>query len=164
MSFGYLIAGFLSTTNAGRVALAAQARPPSRQERVAAPLVGAALIAGATLAADGLLDALSISPESFRIAAGLVLIAAGLRTMFWPASSAPFGAVLVTPELAVLSVSLGADEPNAKVLAAALPALVVLVLAHRARGRDSSAVAAQFLAALQLVVAVALVVAGIRDV
>jgi len=107
---------------------------------------------------------MSISPESFRIAAGLVLVAAGLRTIVWPAPLSPFAAVLVTPELTVLSVSLGADEPNATVLAAALPAFVVLALAHRARRRDTSAVAAQFLAALQLVVAVALVVAGIRDV
>ena len=164
MSFGFLVAGFLSTTNAGRVALAAQARAPSRRERIAAPLAGAALIVGATVLADGLLDALSISPESFRIAAGLVLAATGVRTIVWPTPAAPFAAILITPELTVLSLSFGADEPNARVLAAALPAFLVLALASRARRRDTSAVAAQFLAALQLVVAVALIVAGIRDV
>jgi hypothetical protein len=164
MSFGFLVAGFLATTNAGRVALAARAGVPSRRERIAAPLAGAALILGATLAADGLLDALSISPESFRIAAGIVLIAAGGRTLVWPSPAAPFAAVLVTPELTMLSLTFGADEPTGKALAAALPAFLVLALAYRARRRDTSALAAQFLAALELVVAVALVVAGIRDV
>jgi small neutral amino acid transporter SnatA (MarC family) len=108
---------------------------------------------------------LSISPESFRIAAGLVLAAAAVRTIVWPVPApAPFAAVLVTPELAALAVSLGADEPADKVFAAAVPAFVLLALAYRARRRDTAALSAQFLAALQLVVAVALVVAGIRDV
>ena len=123
------------------------------------------LVAGATLLADSLLDALSISPESFRIAACIVLGATGVRTIIWPRTEpGPFPAVLITPELATLALSFGADEPSGKVLAAAIPAFLLLPLAYRARRRTSSALAAQFLAALQIVVAVALGIAGIRDV
>ena len=165
MSFGFLVAGFLATTNAGRLALAAQASRPGPRGLAAALLAGAALVVGAVLVADPLLDALSISPESFRIAAGLVLAAAGVRTIVWPdPAPGPFAPVLVTPELAALAVSFGADEPAGKVLAAAALALVPALPAYRARGRASSALVAQFLAALQLVVAVALGISGIRDV
>jgi len=74
------------------------------------------------------------------------------------------GVVLVTPELAAVSVSFGADESAGKVLAAAAIALLPALLAARARRRETSALAAQFLAALQIVVAIALAVSGIRDV
>jgi hypothetical protein len=165
VSFGFLVAGFLATTNAGRVALAAQACRPGPRRFAAAPLAAAAVVAGGVLVADGLLDGLSISPESFRIAAGLVLAAAGVRTIVSPdPAPGPFAAVLVTPELTVLAISFGADEPALKVLAAAALGLVPLMLAYRARRRETSALVAQFLAALQLVVAVALGVWGIRDV
>jgi small neutral amino acid transporter SnatA (MarC family) len=165
VSFAFLVAGFLATTNAGRVALAAETSRPGPRDRAAAPVAGAAVVAAGVLLADGLLDALSISPESFRIAAGLVLAAAGVRTIVWPdPGAAPFAAVLATPELAALAVSFGADEPGGRVLAAFALALLPLLLAYRARRRETSALAAQFLAALQLVVAVALGVSGIRDV
>ena len=165
MSFGFVLAGFLATANAGRVALAAQASRPGPRGLAAAALAAAALVAAAALLADPLLDALSISPESFRIAAGLVLAAAGLRTIVWPEPApGPFPAVLVTPELAALAVSFGVDEPAWKLLAAVPLALVLALLASRARRRETAALAAQFLAALQLVVAVALAVSGIRDV
>jgi hypothetical protein len=162
MSFGFLVAGFLATTNAGRVALAAQACRPGPRGFAAAVAAGAAVAVVAALVAQELLDALSISPESFRIAAGLVLAAAGVRTIVWPhPAPAPFAAVLVTPELATSALSFGADEPFGKVLAAAALAFLPLALARRL---GTSPGAAQFLAALQIVVAVALAVSGIRDV
>jgi hypothetical protein len=164
VSFGFLVAGFLATTNAGRVALAVQACRPGRRSFAVALLAGVAIVVAAALLADALLDALSISPESFRIAAGLVLGAAGVRTLVWPRASGPFGAVLVTPELVAVAVSFGADDPTGEVLAAAALALLPALLASRARRAETSALAAQFLAALELVVAIALVVAGIRDV
>ena len=72
---------------------------------------GVVLVVLATVFADDLLDALSISPESFRIAAGLVLAVTGIRTLLWPnAVAGPFAAVLVTPELACVALSFGADE------------------------------------------------------
>jgi hypothetical protein len=165
VSFAFLVAAFVATTNAGRVALAAQASRPGPRARAAAPLAAAAIVAAGVLLADDLLDALSISPESFRIAAGLVLAAAGVRTIVWPDPGAgPFAAVLVTPELAALAISFGADESAGRVLGAFALALLPLLLAYCAQRRETSALAAQFLAALQLVVAVALGVSGIRDV
>jgi hypothetical protein len=164
VSFAFLVAGFLATMNAGRVALAAVAERPARRERLIAPAAGGALAVLGLLVADPLLDWLSISPESWRIAAAIVLGAAGVRTLVAPSASAPFPVVLITPELAVVSVSFGADEPAGKALAAAALGLLPALLALRARRPDTSALAARFLAALQIVVAIALAVSGIRDV
>jgi hypothetical protein len=165
VSFAFLVVGFLATTNAGRVALAALAYRPDRRGRAAALLAGVVIVVGATFLADPLLDALSISPESWRIAAAIVVGAAGVRTLVWPrATTGPFVAVLVTPELTTLALSFGADGPAAKVLAAAALGFLPVLVAYRARGEDTSALAAQFLAALQLVIAIALAVSGIRDV
>jgi hypothetical protein len=164
MSFGFLVAGFLAATNAGRFALASAAdRPPTRSVALAL-LLGAGLVVLAVAFGDDLLDALDISPESFRIAAGLVLGTAGARTLVWPEPGpGPFPAVLVTPDLACLALSFGADEAAWKVFAAAAVALPLLMAAI-ARPRGPMVVAAQFLAALELVVAVALIVSGVRDV
>lgn len=165
MSFGFLVAGFLATTNAGRVALAAQTARPGRRDWAIAVLAAAALVVLCALVATSLLDALSISPPSFRLAAGIVLLATGLKTLVWPAPApGPFAAVLVTPELAVAALSFGADEPAGKVLAAAALGLLPVLLAARVRHPAASVVAARLLAALQIVVGVALGVNGIRDV
>jgi len=165
VSFGLLVAGFLATTNVGRVALAAQAARPGPRDWGAAVMGGAAVVVVGVLVSDPLLDALSISPPSFRLAAGIVLLGTGLRTLVWPTPApGPFAAVLVTPELAVAAISFGADEPDAKVLAAAALGLLPILLAARVQRPEASAVAARLLAALQIVVGVALGVNGIRDV
>jgi hypothetical protein len=165
MSFAFLLAGFLGTTNAGRVARAREASGPEPRSLVLALLAGCVLVVGAVILADDLLDALAISPESFRIAAGLVLAATAIWTIVWPNPfSGPFAAVLVTPELACLALSFGADEPAGRVLGAAAIALALTALAALARPRTESVRPEQFLAALQIIVAVALVVSGTRDV
>ena len=165
MSFGFMLVGFLATTNAGRVALAARGERPAPRTRAIAMVAGLALIAAGVLLADDLLDALAISPESFRVAAGIVLAAAGIRTIVWPQPSGPLEAILVTPALACLAVSAGADEGAGKTLAAAVIALAVVAIAAYAPPREPTAgLAAQFLSALQVVIAVALVISGIRDV
>jgi len=165
MSFGFLVAGFLATTNAGRVALAARAaRPPIRVVGLAL-LLGYGLVVAAVALAGDLLDGLSISPESFRIAAGLVLGGTGLRTLVWPDPGAiPFAAVLVTPELATLAISFGADESTARALAAAAISIPLVAGAALRPPARPNGLAARFLAALQLAIAVALVVSGVRDV
>ncbi len=166
MSFGFLFAGFLATANAGRVALAvlARSRRVSARDLAVALAAGAALILVGVFIADPLLDALDISPESWRVAAAVVLGATAIRTIVWPGWNGPFAAVLITPELAAVSVSFGADERAGTVLAAAALALLPALLAARARRRETSALAARFLAATAIVVAVALAVSGIRDV
>ena len=164
MSFAFLVAGFLATTNAGRVALAGRRDSRAPRSMALALLLGFGLVALAAVTADELLDALDISPESFRIAAGVVLAAMGLRTILWPdPAPGPFAAVLVTPELTCLAISFGADEPVLKVLGAAAVAMLFVAAVARRLGLTSP-VPAQFLAALQLVISVALVVSGVRDV
>lgn len=165
MSFAFLVAGFLATTNAGRVALAGRDERPAPRALVVALIAGLALIVVGVVLADDLLDALAISPESFRIAAGIVLAASGARSIVWPRFTGPFEAILVTPALACMAVSAGADEGTGEVLGAALIALAVVAIAATTRPREPAAgLAAQFLAALQVVIAVALVISGIRDV
>jgi hypothetical protein len=165
VSFGFLVAAFVATLNAGRVALAAQERQPAARAVALALAAPAVLVVAAVLLADPILDGLSISPPSFRLGAALVLIATGLRTLVAPAPpDGPFLAILVTPELACLALSFGADEPAGEVLAAAALGLLPAVFARRLSDRGVAGLAARFLAALQLVVAVALGVSGIRDV
>ena len=165
MSFGFMVAGFLATTNAGRVAIAREAARPSMRERVVAVCLGAAAILLIAAVAGDLLNALDISPESFRIAAGLVLAATGIRELVYPRpSGAPFAAVLLTPELVCVALSFGADESLGRTLAAAavaVPFAAVAALTDRVR---PGPLPTQFLAALQVVVAIALGVSGVRDV
>jgi hypothetical protein len=164
MSFGFMLVAFIATTNAGRVALACRGARPAPRTLALALAAGFALVAVGALVADDLLDALSISPESFRIAAGLVLAAAGLRTIVWPQPSGPFAAILITPSLACLAISFGADEAAGAVLGAAAIALGVVAAAALAPARTPLGRATEFLAAAQVVIAVALVVSGMRDV
>ena len=168
-----MLAGFLAATNPARVAIAARAERPRPGAVALAGLLGAGLVVVAALLGDELLDALDVSPESFRIAAGLVAGATGARWIGWPRFDGPFAAVLVTPELACLAVSFGADEPIGTVLAAAaisVPLLAVAALSHPGkpsapeRSDEPAVVAARFLAALQVVVAVGLVVSGVCEV
>ena len=156
--------GFLATTNAGRVALAYRAARPAPRTLALALAAGFGLVAVRAVLATDVLDALAISPESFRIAAGIVLGAAGIRTIVWPQPAGPFAAILVTPALACAAVSFGADEATGAVLGAAAIALAVVAIAALAPSRTPVGRAAEFLAALQVVVAVALVVSGIRNV
>jgi small neutral amino acid transporter SnatA (MarC family) len=165
MSFAFMVAAFLGTANAGRVALAVVATRPSPRVFAAALAAAAAVVVAAMVLAGSLLDWLSISPPSFRLAAGIVLLVAGLRTFVWPFETpGPFAAVLITPELVALALSFGADESTGRALAALVPALVAVLPAYRARRRDTGAIAARFLAALTIVAGVTLGVWGIRDV
>jgi small neutral amino acid transporter SnatA (MarC family) len=165
VSFGLMVAGFLATTNVGRVALARDATHPPARARLLAVAVGCGVVVLCVVFADDALDALDISPESFRIAAGLVLAAAGIGDLVWPhVSNAPFGAILVRPELVCVALSFGADESTGSVLAAGGLALALVAVAALGDRPRPGPIPAQFLAALQIVVAVALTVSGVRDV
>jgi hypothetical protein len=166
VSFGFLVAGFLAATNAGRVALAARVSRPRPPTSALALVIGGVLIVAGAAVADDLLEGLEISPESFRIAAGLVLGGTGLWTLLWPPPiPGPFAAVLVTPELLCLAIGFGAEEPLGEVIGAAALAMVPAGVAAFIRSGETTALlCGRFLAALALVVAVALVVSGVRDV
>jgi hypothetical protein len=164
VSFWLMLAGFLGATNAGRVALGlGEGRAPRRA--LAAALAGAAaLILAGVLLADPLLDALDISPESFRIGAGIVLAALGAATLVHPRPGGPAAALLVTPDVACMAIAASADEGVGAALGAAAIALAVVAALALPPRLAPAGRAAPFLAALAVVVGVALVVSGVRDV
>ncbi|HMN98682.1 MAG TPA: hypothetical protein PKD59_04665 [Miltoncostaeaceae bacterium] len=164
MTFALMLAGFLGTTNAGRVALGlGEGRAPRRTLAVVLA-AGAALILAGVLLADPLLDALDVSPESFRIGAGIVLAALGAATLVRPRPGGPAGALLVTPDLACMAIASSADEGVGPALGAAAIALALVAALALLPRLGPAGRAAPFLAALQVVVGVALVVSGVRDV
>ncbi len=144
-------------------------------------VVGAAMVAGVglilVLAADGILDALDISDETWRLAAGVVCGLVGARALVAPRLGEmplPSGPALVpiafpllfTPQLAVLTILFGATES----IATAWGWLAVGVGAGVAAGglryrRPELWLAlARLLAAVLVILGIALVIAGIRDV
>lgn len=146
--------------------------------------VAAALIvfgAGAILVgfADGILDALEITVETWHIGAGVVGLFVGARVLVapglsdvevpdgWAAVVVPFAfPLLITPQLAALAVLLGAAESKVATMGWLAASLVLTLgtglVPYRKEGAWSAA--ARFLGALLVILSVALVVAGIRDV
>jgi small neutral amino acid transporter SnatA (MarC family) len=171
----------LATVNPARVPLGLP-EMRGRTTLVAVASVAAIVVAGVLLAvADPLLDALDVSPESLRIAAGLVLVVGGLRVLAVPRPSGDAGLtgrsaafvpvlfpLLLTPELALVLLAAGADERNAAALAGLAFALVLAVasaLVRRTPIADGLFVAAtRLLGALLVLAGVGYVVDGIRDV
>jgi small neutral amino acid transporter SnatA (MarC family) len=144
----------------------------------------ALLVLAATAIATGagsVLESLDISPESWRIAAGIVIIGGGLWVMafpqrrrepelrgWWAGLVPTFFPVLLTPELFVLLESTGADEGVAVTLwALVLPVAALLAMATGRRTATSETVMtgmSRLLGALAVAVGIALIISGIRDV
>ena len=167
----------LAAVNPAAVAVAVgpQKRP------VVLAVAGAIAWALATFAAGtsgAVLDALDVSPGTFRIAAGAVLgivggwwVAAGGRRVDdsgtgWGQLGVPFLVpVLVTPQLAMVSISAGVDHGTVVVSAAAAVSLALAVAAGVAGGqRMAWQAGARFVGALAVAVALALVVDGVQTV
>lgn len=127
------------------------------------------------------LDALQITPETFRLAAGIVAGIAGLRTMVVPRPSeepVPEGRRaalwpvafprLLTPEVVALALTTGSQEGAAATLAAAACGLVVVnglgLLPRRDMADRVLLRVGRLISVLLMIVAVFLVVDGIRDV
>lgn len=144
-------------------------------------LLGAAVVAVAGLllvmSADGILDMLDISDETWRLAAGVVCLLVGVRALLVPGLGEMPGSqqqglvpiafpLLLTPQLAALAILFGATEP----ITTAWGWLVVGVAAGAATGRLQHRrpalwlALANSLAAVLIVVGTALIIAGIRDV
>ena len=129
--------------------------------------------------ATGILDAFEITDETWNIGAGLVGILVGGRVLViprftgievperWTAAVAPFAfPLLFTPQLAALTILLGASESKTAaigLLGAALT-LTIGVCSLRYRNPNLWSAAARFLGASLVILSVALVIAGIRDV
>ena len=178
MSGWFVLLVLLAAINPARV------RPHlTVRDRPAQALAAAALVvgAGALLAglATDILDALEITDETWHIGAGAVGVLVGARVLIaphivgvelpdgWAAAVAPFAfPLLFTPQLASLMVLLGATESTTASigrLAASLAITIgVGVVPYRRPGLWMAA--ARFGGGLLVVMSVALVVAGIRNV
>ena len=148
---------------------------------VAGTAAGLVVAIGLAAVSGPFLDVLEVNPETFRIAAGLVLAVAGLRSIVWPrpAEEPELGgrraavwpvAVprVLSPEVAALALTAGSIEGvavTAAALAAAGGALVLLGLVARRPVADGVLRWAGSILAVLLVVAAAFVmIDGIRDV
>lgn len=181
MSIWLVYAGYLAAVNPARL------RPalPEDDERVAwrAVIAGAAFAMGVGLlliaVSTDLLDALDITPETWRIAAGMVAALVGLRVLAFPgrAEEPRLGGLrsaivpvafplLLTPELVALVSIFGATEPATRSVGGLLVALTVGVAAGAVRHRHPTLwlAGARLFATVLLLAGLALVVEGIRDV
>lgn len=179
--FLQLIVIFIAAVNPAAVALSAAGQPRVARTAALGCAIAVALVVIAAAGADRFLDAFDIEPETFRIGAGVVLLANGVVVLVRarPAAFAPEGAwwqqaisplafpVLFGPAVAAAALSYGADDGPAKTIPAAVIAVVVAAAVYAtgaARGRPALDGLARLLGALLVVVAVGLIVEGVRDV
>jgi small neutral amino acid transporter SnatA (MarC family) len=175
------VVAWLAALNPPRTRLGLPERVGRGRMEVVGPgaIIGIAVLLGVSGGARGLLDALEISPEMFRIAAGFVLVivgawmlfrpvpdpepvADGFRGALWPVAYPR----VVSPETLVLAVTTGASDgvmvgPTA-LAGAALIALAALPMGPSGR-RISAAIGRVFAVGL-VVVAIWLAVQGVREV
>lgn len=147
---------------------------------VAGVVVAGALYALLAFAGENLLEELDIAPETFRIAAGIVMAASGVFAI-WRMGLADDGALpgigagvfpLAIPLLGsaaglVAAISYGADQGSWETFAAAAVIVVVtgaLAWQYRDSWRPVAGPVARLTGALLIAVAAALVVEGVRDV
>jgi len=155
---------------------------PAEAGRLLPVAVGVAiavvLLLAAALFADSLLDALSIEPETFRVAAGIVMAAMGVTAITgrrpididhpdgWSRGIYPLAIPLFAgPAALVAAMIYSVDEGAGQVIAAAAVALglaAALSLVTAPRARPFLAAATPLLAALLVLVAAGLVVDGIQ--
>jgi small neutral amino acid transporter SnatA (MarC family) len=178
VSFGLLLFAFAAAANPCRTRLAL---PGSRAALALGSLIAVAV--GAALVAVGgvLLDALDVSPESFRLAAGLVLTLEGLRALVQPRPAAEpelpgLGAALVPvafplllqPGVVVLALAAGGDDVGGEAIGALAVSVLLVALAGAwpigARGEALFAAGARLVGALEIAAGAALAVDAIRDV
>jgi small neutral amino acid transporter SnatA (MarC family) len=179
-AFPALLLVLLLAVNPARAALlASRERTLPRQPALAAALTAFALLAAVALAASPALDALAITPETFRVAAGSVIAVTGLAFAAYPGRPRETGArwqdglfplgwpVLANPAAVLAAASFAADAGELRAIAAIVPALaaaVVLAVSTRARWRPVLDGAARLSGALLTVAGVALVIKGVKAV
>ena len=142
--------------------------------------VGLGVCALAALFGGRVLDGLSISPESFRIAAGIVMAPFGLVAMIrrwpmaeeinpgWKAAIAPFGLGLLAGPPSIAAAVVYANDEGKLITIAALAIAMLPAIGHLAVTKMHSTRwvdwAARCLGAVLLVEAVNLVIRGIQAV
>ena len=136
------------------------------------------LTAVVVIGADSILGFLDVTDETWRMAAGIVALIAGIHALATEPVTLPASAgrwawavpvtwpVLFTPQLLVLAVAFGATQSPGIVLAGCASALgaVAVVAPVSVRRRSGWIGGARWLGAVLVVAAVALIVTGIRDV
>jgi small neutral amino acid transporter SnatA (MarC family) len=178
VSFGFLLLAFAAAVNPCRASLVLPAQTPAL---ALGALVALAACAAVALAGSVVLEALDVSPESFRLAAALVLGLEGLRALLLPRPAAEpelpgLGAALVPiafplllqPGVVMLALAAGGDDVAGRGIGALCVALGVAVLAGALRvgerGEALLAAGGRLTGALEVAVAVALAVDAVRDV
>lgn len=151
-------------------------RPAQSLAAVAIVLVAGVVLVGS---ATSILDALDITVETWHIGAGAVGLLVGARVLVfpglgdvevpdgWVAAVTPLAfPLLFTPQLAALAILLGSSESKAAAIGWLTAALALNVGVGAAPYRRPAVwtAAARFLGALLVILSVALVIAGIRDV
>ncbi|MGE5596241.1 MAG: MarC family protein [Hyphomicrobiales bacterium] len=180
-----LLVVFFAAVNPAAVVLAASGvrEGPARAFVRTAALglaVAAVLYVVAVLVADSLLDFLDVAPETFRIAAGIVMATAGVFAVWrarvasgpgegdWRDGVFPLGIPLLAgPSGLIAALSYGADEGAAKAFFAAAPVLVVaaaLLCTKAGRAHAAADAVARLTGALLVVIAAGLIVEGVRDI
>jgi len=179
-----LVAAYLGALNVARARLGSPEAGNGRARLV--PLAGGSLLTLGVVAAlagwsGPLLRSLQITPETFRIAAGIAAILAAAYVLvvprpaaepvpggWWPALWPVCFPLLAGPEVLALAVATGSREGVPATLAAAGVALAVLLalgaLPRRPLGDRVLVWSARVLAMVLLVVGLWLAVDGIRDV
>ena len=178
MSLAFLVVAFVAAVNPCRARLGFRGPWPTLA-------LGAALaaLAGAALAAVGaaVLDALDVSPESFRLAAGLVLAVEGARTLAWLRPATERGLpglwaavvpvsfpLLLQPGVVVLALAAGGDDVVGRAVAALAVALGAAAAAGAIRGGAGAegllVAGSRLFGAIELTAGVALAVDAVRDV
>jgi small neutral amino acid transporter SnatA (MarC family) len=178
VSLAFLVVAFVAAVNPCRARLGF----PGPWLLLALGSALAALAAAAFVAVGkGVLDALDVSPESFRLAAGLVLSVEGARTLVWPRPATERGLpglwaavvpvafpLLLQPGVVVLALAAGGDELVGRAVAALVVALGVAAAAGAIRGgvRAEGLLVAgsRLLGAIELTAGVALAVDAVHDV
>ena len=178
MSFAFLLFALVAAVNPCRVRLAL----PERREVVALGALAALGSAVAVAAVGGaFLDALDISPESFRLAAAVVLALEGARALVLPRPGAEpelggLGAALVpvafplllTPSVVALALAAGGDELAAEAagaLALALGSVLLASVVPRGDRVDGLlAAGGRLLGAAEIAAGIALAVDALHDV
>lgn len=170
----------LAAVNPPAVAAALWPRERRAPMAVAAAIAGLLAVIVAALS-DPVLDALDVSPATFRVAAGIVL---GLAAARWLIVGAPAVSsdgspdgwgrvgvpllipVLVTPQLVTVSLSAGADDGVAVVVAGAAVGLLLASVGAIVPKRRQVVwtTGARLVAALAIALALALAVDGVKTV
>lgn len=178
MSFWFLLLAFAASLNACRVGLAFPGHPVTLA-------LGSLLALGAGTAlafsGRGVLEALEISPESFRLAAALVLTVEGARALLagqpttapavpgLRAALVPVAfPLLLQPGVVVLALAAGGDDISGLAIGALAVALLLVagtgLLPRGTRAEALLAAGGRLLGALEIAVGVALAVDALRDV